>query len=661
MRTLACAMMGLLVAAPGCNRTPNDGYALDVRLLVDSQVSNADVARITTVDIEIDGAESFSKTLPITGQLKSRSAGFRYRPTARAGTLTIAVTALDSTNLAIAGGRVVATLRAGATQLVSCDLGPLSSSAGPCVLAAIRCSGATPQHCDADGKWQDDAECPYTCVDGSCAGICKPGSTRCDGATVQTCDPEGQWASAASPCPILCSLGACVTHCAEGSTQCAAGELLQTCNGGKWNAGQPCPILCIDNQCGGVCAPPAQSCDATTNTPETCSAMGQWTPAPSPCAANLVCQNGACACPASPATQCSDDLTLVLGCSDGRWSPLTRCNPQFGCNKATGACRVCNSGDTRCNPDSSLEIQQCNADGQWVRSAACTMPGLSCIDQPTTGALRAACRECKHGDHRCANASRVQVCSDSTGKWSDEMSCPYGCNQAVTNDCNVACDPTTTTSTCVPPGVLKGCTPDGKLTQGQPCAGGACRNATSCKDCDDTRPQVRCSPTDSTVVQTCAPGGSWVQQAVCDPSTYPAGCDGGSCVVCKNGWVRCIVSDPAHPTGKTQLCQGNQWVDSGTYCGEGCSADNTACCVPTVGCQAGVCQHIDNDGCGRALDCAGTCIAGDDCYHGACVPSCDCGRLNNGACAECCDPTSGCHQDPKTMRCVCHCNPHFGC
>jgi hypothetical protein len=211
-------------------------------------------------------------------------------------------------------------------------------------------------------------------------------------------------------------------------------------------------------------------------------------------------------------------------------------------------------------------------------------------------------------------------------------------------------------------GKLKGCSADGKLVDGQACPGGACRDAGSCKDCDDTvAGNRRCSPSQADVVQLCMSGGSWVSQPPCDPSAYPAGCDGGNCVVCTNGSERCIVSDSAHPNGKTQTCQGNQWVDSGTYCSEGCGSDNITCCAPTVGCPAsGACTVVANDGCGRLIQCDGSCPGTTECFRGRCVLPCMCGRNVNGGCIPCCTikccnppafPTLDGEVSPNIMQC----------
>jgi formylglycine-generating enzyme len=86
-----------------------------------------------------------------------------------------------------------------------------SDDGGGCTPGATECQGDTPRTCDASGKWQAGAACPYACISGACAGVCSPGSRQCSGSTPETCDASGQWKGeepCAGPTPV-CSAGQC--------------------------------------------------------------------------------------------------------------------------------------------------------------------------------------------------------------------------------------------------------------------------------------------------------------------------------------------------------------------------------------------------------------------------------------------------------------------
>jgi hypothetical protein len=626
----------------GCHRAPNDGYALDVNLVVASDVPDATLRQIVALDLEVSGADTLSQRIP-AAKLPRRGAGFRYRPAARAGVVTLAITALDGNDTPLAFGQLDATLHPPSTQVLTLTIGastPRGDDGGtspdgneaPCTPTQQRCSGSMPEVCGSDGTWQSGAACPFACIRGSCTGLCVPGSHTCDGNNVLTCAANGQWDNGTA-CPILCSMGACATSCVEGSTQCSK-NLVQTCTGGKWDAGSACKFVCSGGACTGVCTPGAKDCDGAT--PTVCNASGQWDHAPSSCASNLTCSAGACVCPTTPTTQCSADLGAEMQCADGVWSASTLCKPGLGCNKTTGTCRQCAMGDLRCNPQSVTEIQSCDANGQWIHSSACTAQ-LPCFDSHTpAGAPTAYCRVCADNTHQCYDANNWQICDPSTGKWALPQSCPHGCNSTSTSatikgTCNPQCDPTLTGSTCTG-GTFQGCNSDGMMTTGATCMYG-CKDATSCKQCDAT---VAATCYSSTQTQTCNLTTFQLVQTTCGSGT-PL-CDAGGCYVCVSG-TQCI-TNTTYPNGRLQTCSGHAWVDSGTSCGEGCNATGTGCCVPTDSCAPGQCRVIANDGCGKRVVCndAAGCGTDEICSLGVCkLPVCKCGGVSPN-CEPCCPP-----------------------
>ncbi len=67
---------------------------------------------------------------------------------------------------------------------------------GECEPGAQRCSGNTPQVCDASGMWAGDVACAQqTCIAGTCQGECAPGARQCTTSTTASCDATGQWAT----------------------------------------------------------------------------------------------------------------------------------------------------------------------------------------------------------------------------------------------------------------------------------------------------------------------------------------------------------------------------------------------------------------------------------------------------------------------------------
>lgn len=121
MRTII-AVAAAALALAGCKSTPENGFAVDVTVTADSSLSTSTRASVRTLDLSVTGAETFHTTYVITSQLASGDAKFIYRPQATSGMLTFAITALDGSGNAVAGGTGTAALKSGATVTLSVKL-----------------------------------------------------------------------------------------------------------------------------------------------------------------------------------------------------------------------------------------------------------------------------------------------------------------------------------------------------------------------------------------------------------------------------------------------------------------------------------------------------------------------------------------------------------
>lgn len=69
---------------------------------------------------------------------------------------------------------------------------PTDSNVG-CTAGSTDCLDKIPRKCDQNGVWQESAECPFLCENGSCKGNCVPGTTQCKDIELQFCDTNGVW------------------------------------------------------------------------------------------------------------------------------------------------------------------------------------------------------------------------------------------------------------------------------------------------------------------------------------------------------------------------------------------------------------------------------------------------------------------------------------
>ncbi|HEY2747656.1 MAG TPA: hypothetical protein VGL86_23705 [Polyangia bacterium] len=358
--------------AVGCKSSSvNDGYAIDLTLTVDASVSASDLAQASTLDFEVTGAETYSNmALSIAGKFNptTRSAGLRYRPGARTGTITINASILDGTGMPLAAGELDnVTLRSG-TQLltltfvhatpgadggVDLGAGDMGPTCGNGVLdpgeACDPGSGSTMACPTSAGDCDDQNSCTTDSVTG----------TGCQATCMHTpvADSTGCMTGTASG---VCIAGACCTGCLKNGV-CKPGSSDPTACGA---AGNDC-FDCTQNSAMATCSGGSCSgCDATSCTTEgrTCgtSSCGfNCGGCPDGCSngnlthyacVNKSCQmNGsgncglyaACATSSTCATTCAGDN----GCVATAWCGSSMCKSKVGVGSA---CSAETTGDHEC-------------------------------------------------------------------------------------------------------------------------------------------------------------------------------------------------------------------------------------------------------------------------------------------------------------------------
>jgi hypothetical protein len=267
---------------------------------------------------------------------------------------------------------------------------------GECKPDATRCSGLTPQKCNAIGKWESNGTaCPYACSDGACTGDCKPNELRCSGLAKQKCDQQGKWQTNGSDCPYACDDGVCTGECKPNDLKCS-GLARQKCDQqGKWQTnGSSCPFLCNAGACTGECKPSSEQCAGSSKTlHQTCSSSGSWSTgkiAP-PCAD---CEPND--------TECTSDHKQRKCDSNGHWG-------EGALSRTCGA--ACSVGEEGCKVMGTSTKEcwglGCFGDvttlGDFVVTTICGPDGTTTPDQVCTDTC--ACRVAANGVATCSPGS----------------------------------------------------------------------------------------------------------------------------------------------------------------------------------------------------------------------------------------------------------------
>src|SRR5258705_3888231 len=168
-------------------------------------------------------------------------------------------------------------------QACVADWGP-AACVGQCAPNADKCTADFQlQTCTTKGQWGAASACPNnkTCIGGACTGVCAPNGTptQCNQATPQSCNASGRWKNrAAGGCSgntPICWNGQCVA-CNVGDKHCGNGTTPQTCNAQHmWEDAPACAgdtPVCMNGSC--ACVSPASRCK-DPGTPEF-SVGGAW-------------------------------------------------------------------------------------------------------------------------------------------------------------------------------------------------------------------------------------------------------------------------------------------------------------------------------------------------------------------------------------------------
>jgi hypothetical protein len=366
MRRLLLALA--LLAA--CKSSVDDGYAIDLNVVFDSSVSDAAVAGAATLHLDVSGAESFARDIPIAGKLDGRSAGLRYKPGAQSGTLTFALTALDGSNEQIAAGTLDVTLAAGKTQVFTVTLSATSGNDGgvndqgmPSDLSLCGNGVVDPgELCDPGAG--SSVPCPRSVADCDDNNACTTegfSGTACQAMCSHTPVMNGSGCGAGGDAGAgVCQDGACCMGCIKNGV-CLAGNTDAKACGSGGNACFDCTMnsataTCNGGQCSGCdatsCTTDARTCGTSScgfncgSCPDSCAngALTHYACVGKTCAMNGGGNCGlytTCASSKLCATSCVGDN----GCVATAFCGAGVCKPKVGLG---GVCSAETTGDHEC-------------------------------------------------------------------------------------------------------------------------------------------------------------------------------------------------------------------------------------------------------------------------------------------------------------------------
>jgi hypothetical protein len=273
---------------------------------------------------------------------------------------------------------------------------------------------------DADPTFVTDASNPTDAPLG-----CPPGETRCApsaGNIVEVCSITGAW-TMKQRCEAVCASGACAGKCTPGARQCGANQTPEVCSAaGEWMPDkQPCEFVCAgDGQCG-ECKPASRRCGAS-NTPEVCSIAGKWEAAPAPC--EFVCAGEGVCGECKPDSKTCVGLTQRVCDANGKWQTAMAC--KFVCTD--GECEgTCKPGDQRCSGNTP---QMCDAGGTYRSLPAC--PFVCSGNGSCSG-------ECKPNTTTCSGTRR-QVCNGNGQLSTEDCRAPqHGSATCSGGNCGFSC------------------------------------------------------------------------------------------------------------------------------------------------------------------------------------------------------------------------------
>lgn len=498
---------------------------------------------------------------------------------------------------------------------------PVEGVCGPlCTPGDYECNQATLRKCQADGTYQDVADCrsPTLCRDGrsldgpaqpgTCTPhTCLPDQRRCEGATLLKCKAslDGWEPEATCGSDKLCNAESrrcdpivCMTALAH---QCFGQELAQCSLGrDKWDPVTTCPAgqLCDAGpdpgcklecprqfQCNGRvlqrCTPSGWVAHATCATDDLCKCtLDPDGAGPLTNSCTLGVGSDACGIPlcggTKPGWQCQG--AELQTCQTGRngWTPSDTCASAELCyagNLATstpGYCAECPvAGELACRlsytPGSPLWA--CSPDRKaWNVVQTCSTYG--CV--PVTNGSD-YCANCNVGQTQCSGATLQSCAADRRGFASTTCASALLCDR----DDN-QCDQCVPNSSSCAGKVLRRCTADGQRIQEQECAGECDPIAGECDSC--VANMAWCS---NATLNQCSADGQTQTSSLC---ATPALCDATDrrCVP-----PTCVVDQPRCNGAEPEVCNPgrNGWMSAGPACltAELCVA---GACQPPV-CESG--------------------------------------------------------------------------
>lgn len=349
------------------------------------------------------------------------------------------------------------------------------------------------------------------------------------------------------------------------------------------------------------------------NTPEVCSARGQWMPEPICSGDAPYCVDGFCRTCEPGERRC--ELGVPQLCSASfTWENQTPCSGATpACVEKTGTCGTCTPGDVQCGNAATPEL--CGSDGTWKAQAACTGSTPACLAGKCV-----ACNPNAALARQCVGDT-PQVCN-STGSWVSQAACSGdtprclpASGTCVCKENALHCRDGNTPEKCNATGqwvAQSDCSGDTPV-----CSGGTCTCVEGKKECSTT-----------TTARTCA-GGAW-QTEYCLGTNVPV-CYDGSCVQCTPGTIECdsdrktLKTCSAQGTWSVQqcpaMCNGKKCYDPRDEPGLGCDWTYnkfcaTGCCAysGTIG-PDGISCDATGTQCTFPCDSASDCASGNVCCY----------------------------------------------
>ncbi|MSQ83602.1 MAG: hypothetical protein EXR77_12055 [Myxococcales bacterium] len=376
-----------------------------------------------------------------------------------------------------------------------------------CVEGTTRCTGNSHEKC-TQSAWKAapcDTKAPV-CLNGTCVA-CLPGKKKCGplaaGSStttkVEQCGTSGTAWTLVETCTGggICLDGSCAA-CKPGSAKCAQGKKEMCAEGGKGWQPAACPSdqpVCVKGNCY-ACAPSQPFCaepepsQVTPTVVMQCDSTGESAAFLENCTAPQACYAGACRICIPAETRCKGATGLETCSEDGQSWDLADC-PTATSTCHDGKCMVCKPNSSLCGPkladgSPSVKVLKCSAAGDKAAVKEVCGGSLVC-----TGGKCAVCA----ADYPVCLQDVVLGCTADGGDWLQSSSCGVANVPCAQGGCGCAPDQTL----CAPP-------PVGTL---------------------DSHKIATCNATGSAAVVTkaCAEDGV---------------CDGGVCLPCKAGAVRCL-------------------------------------------------------------------------------------------------------------------------